>query len=417
MTFFIIILGKNKKKSFNNWLKNRKIFGNLMKKILITGSSGLIGSALCEKFALARWEVHGVDNYLRSYLLQTYEAETKGQIQSLQEKYPNIVQHNNDINELEIMGELIRDMDAIVHCAAQVSHPRSLEIPIQDAQINLLGTLNLLEITRRFNSEIPFAFMSSNKVYGDMPNRCKYKIIDDGVYKRYENCEYDSFDESISIDQSHHTPFGVSKAAADMYTQEYARSYGMKTATFRGGCLIGKNQKAAESQGFLGFFTKQILLKNKIQIYGGRYRVRDNIHSSDVAEIIYLWINSPKPDRDGKFGKAYNIGGMRQNSISIFETMAAIQTKTGNMPFFEEKPERQADHLWWITNMSKFERDYPKWKGITKDLDFIFNELIENYIDFYGLNIKLQELDYFKNLIKETELIVKSHNKLSIKNN
>ncbi len=387
-----------------------------MKKILITGSSGLIGSALCERFAQARWEVHGVDNYLRSYLLQTKEAETKGQIQFLQKKYPNIVQHNNDINELELMGELIGDIDAIVHCAAQVSHPRSLEIPIQDAKINLFGTLNLLELTRKFNSEIPFAFISSNKVYGDIPNRCKYKIIDDGFYKRYENCDYDSFDESISIDQSHHTPFGVSKAAADMYTQDYALSYNMKTATFRGGCLIGKNQKAAESQGFLGFFTKQILLKNKIKIFGGRYRVRDNIHSSDVAEIIYLWINSPVPNIDGQYGKAYNIGGMRQNSISIFETMAAVQAKTGNTPFFEEMSERKADHLWWITNMSKFKRDYPKWKGITKDLDFIFNELIENYIDFYDLNIEIQQPDYFNNLIKETELILKPYSKLSILN-
>ena len=302
-----------------------------MKKILITGSSGLIGSALCEKFARARWEVHGVDNYIRSCLLQSREADTKGQIQSLQKIYPTIIQYNNDINELKLMGEIIRDMDAVVHCAAQVSHPRSIEIPIKDAQINLLGTLNLLELTRKYNPEIPFAFMSSNKVYGDLPNRFKYKIIDDSTYKRYENCEYNSFDESLSVDHCHHTPFGVSKAAADMYTQEYAKSYGMKTATFRGGCLIGKNQRPAESQGFLGFFTRQILLKKNTQIYGGGYRVRDNIHSSDVAEILYLWINSPKPDIDGKFGKAYNIGGMRQNSISIFETMAAIQAKTGNV--------------------------------------------------------------------------------------
>ncbi len=388
-----------------------------MKKILITGSSGLIGSELCEKFAQANWEVHGVDCYLRSNLLLSKEAETKGQIQSLQKKYQNIIQYNNNINELEVMQEIIKDMDAIIHCAAQVSHPRSLEIPLKDAQINVMGTLNLLELTRKYNSEIPFAFISSNKVYGDMPNRFRYKIVDDGYHKRYENCEYDSFDEKIAIDQCHHTPFGVSKAAADMYTQEYAKSYGMKTATFRGGCLIGKNQKAAESHGFLGFFTKQILLKKKLRIFGEGYRVRDNIHSSDVAEIIYLWINSPRPELDGKYGKTYNIGGGRKNSVSIFETMAAIKAKTGISPMYEDAQERQADHLWWITNMSKFKNDYPEWEGITKDLDYIFNELIKNYQDIYGLQFELEDLDYFKNLTKETEVILKSYHKLSVVNN
>ncbi len=368
-----------------------------MKKVLVTGSSGLIGSAVCEKFAKEKWEVHGVDNYLRSYFLQSKDAETRGQIQEIQKNYSNIIQHDCDIMDLNVMREIIKDVDGIIHCAAQVSHPRSLEIPLEDAQVNIIGTLNLLELTRKNNPEIPFAFLSSNKVYGDYPNYFKYKIIDNGINKRFESEIFESFDETLPIDRCGHTPFGVSKTAADLYTQEYGQNFGMITATFRGGCLIGVNQKAVENHGFLGFFTKQILLKKEINIYGGGYRVRDNIHSSDVAEILFLWVNSPKPSRFGKFGNVYNIGGMRQNSVSIFETMEAIKVKTEIAPIFQEAPERNSDHIWWITDMSKFQKDYPNWKGITKDLDYIFNELLLQWIKVYDLNIELKEKNYFKN--------------------
>lgn len=372
-----------------------------MKKILVTGSSGLIGSSVCEKFAQNQWEVYGVDKYLRSYFLQSKAAETNGQIQKLQEKYSNITQFDYNINDTEKMKDIIKNMDAIVHCAAQVSHPRSLKIPIEDAQTNIIGTLNLLELIRKVNPDIRFALLSTNKVYGDFPNSFNYEIIDNGIYKRYENRTRNSFDETLPIDRSSHTPFGVSKLAADLYTQEYAHSYGMITTTFRAGCVIGRNQKAVESQGFLGFFTKQILLKKKIRIYGGGYRVRDNIHSNDIAEIIYLWVNTPKPSNFNKYGKPYNVGGMRQNSVSIFEAMDAIEAKTGIKPIFENAPERQSDHMWWISNMSEFKKDYPQWKGITKNLDCIFNELIEHWINTNNLEIDVQERDYFTNLRKD----------------
>lgn len=372
-----------------------------MKKILVTGSSGLIGSAVCEKFAREGWGVIGVDKYLRGYFLQSKEAETKGQIQKLQKTYKNIQQFSYDINDVEKMRDLIKEVDGIVHCAAQVSHPRSLEIPIEDALTNIMGTLNLLELTRKYNSDIPFAFISSNKVYGDYPNYFNYKIIDNGIYRRYENILYDSFDENLPIDRCGHTPFGVSKVAADLYTQEYAHNYGMITATFRGGCLIGKNQKAVETHGFLGFFTKQVILKKKINIYGGGYRVRDNIHSSDVADVLFLWIQSPKPSPVGIYGIPYNLGGMRENSVSIYETLNAIQVKTGIEPIYEDAPARESDHIWWISDMSKFKKDYPEWKGLTKNLDFIFNELIQNWIEAYDLNTELQAKNYFNELRKE----------------
>lgn len=371
-----------------------------MKSVLITGSSGLIGTALCEKFAQNGWEVYGVDKYLRGKLLKSKDADTKGQIEILQEKYSNITQYEYDIREYDKMKEIIKDVDAIIHGAAQVSHPQSLKIPVEDADINIMGTLNLLEITRQINEEIPFAFISTNKVYGDYPNYFNYEIINNDIYKRYENCLYDSFNEDLPIDHCGHTPFGVSKTAADLYTQEYAYNYGMITTTFRGGCLIGKNQRAVEVHGFLGFFTKQILLKNKINIYGGGYRVRDNIHSTDVADVIYLWINNPKPNSFGKYGTPYNLGGMRENSISIFETMDAIKAKTGIEPIYTDAPPRESDHLWWISDMSKFKKDYPEWKGPTKSLDYILNELINHWIQVYNINIELQKEDFLEKLRK-----------------
>ncbi|MBW2981193.1 NAD-dependent epimerase/dehydratase family protein [Candidatus Woesearchaeota archaeon] len=364
-----------------------------MKTVLITGSSGLIGSAVVEKFVKEKWDVIGVDNYARGKIFGK-EAETRGTIQKISEQLGNVEILEADIRDTDKMTEVIKRADAIVHCAAQPSHPRSLEIPIEDFQINAFGTLNLLEIMRKQNPEIPFAFLSTNKVYGDYPNYFNYQTVG----RRYENVAVDSFDETLPIDRCGHTPFGVSKVAADLYCQEYGINFGMKTATFRGGCLIGANQKAVEMHGFLGFFTKQILLGNKLKLYGGGCRVRDNIHSSDVSDVLYRWVKKPKPDAFGKFGKPYNLGGMRQNSVSIFETIDAIETKTGLKAKYEEAPERESDHIWWISDMSKFKRDYPDWPGLAKDLDYIFNELLENWIELHNLDIKLKERDYFKKL-------------------
>ncbi len=369
-----------------------------MKKVLVTGSSGLIGSATCAKFAKEGWEVYGVDNYQRKQFLELEEADTNGLIQELQAKYPSIRQFEYDIRDTAKITSLIKQVDAIIHCAAQVSHPKSLEIPIEDALVNIMGTLNLLEIVKKENPQIPFAFLSSNKVYGDYPNYSNYKILENKIYRRYENLNYDSFNEELPIDRCGHTPFGVSKTAADLYCQEYARNFDLKTATFRGGCLTGINQKAVEMHGFLGFFTKQVLSQSKLHVYGGGYRVRDNMDSSDVAEIIYLWIQKPKPNALGQYGTPYNIGGMRENAVSIFEALDAIHSKTGIQPIYDIQPERKSDHLWWITDMSKFKRDYPQWPGITKDLDNIFNDLLKNWIRSLDLEVTLQNPHYFRDL-------------------
>lgn len=360
-------------------------------RVLITGGAGLIGSACCRLALEKKHEVIAVDNNMRSKVFGK-QAST---FENLEEfgisNNPSVEVVEEDIRNKEAMAKLVKKADAIIHCAAQPSHPRSMEIPMEDFQINAYGTLLLLELVREHNKEMPFAYLSTNKVYGDYPNYFNYKIAG----KRYENTALESFDETLPIDRCGHTPFGVSKAAADLYCQEYGINYGLKTATFRGGCLTGKASKAVEMHGYLPYIIKSALLGNKYTIYGGGYRVRDQIHSSDVASAVFSFIESPVKNHLGRYGEPFNLGGCRQNSISIFETIDAIEAKTGKRLIYEEGPERESDHLWWISNMGKFKSFYPSWK-LTKGLDFIFNEIIEFYIKQLNLKIKIKERDYFK---------------------
>ena len=364
-------------------------------KVLVTGGIGLKGSACCELFLKEGHEVISVDNNTRK-LLFGKDANNELNLKEssvLKDKKLELV--DADIRDKKVMGNIIEKVDAIVHLAAQPSHPKSLEIPMEDFQINAFGTLQLLELTRQLNPKIPFAYMSTNKVYGDYPNYFNYKVVG----KRYENVAMDSFNEELPVDRCGHTPFGVSKLSADIYTQEYAINYGLKTATFRGGCLTGKNSRAVELHGYLPYIIKCALTKKKYSIYGGGYRVRDQIHSSDVASAMYEFIKKPKPNALGIYGKPYNLGGERRNSISIFETIDAIQSKTSMKLEYEEAPDRESDHIWWVSDMSKFKADYPSW-NISKDLDYIFNEIIEYIVNDLKLNIDLKNKDYFKKLIK-----------------
>lgn len=359
-------------------------------KVLITGGLGLIGSACCKQFADNGWDVVAVDNNTRQAIFgaDASTAVTADEDDVFSRDAVEVVQA--DIRDKAVMEKLVKSVDAVVHLAAQPSHPRSLEIPMEDFQINAFGTLQLLELVRQHNHDIPFAFMSTNKVYGDYPNYFNYKIMG----KRFENTAVDSFDEQLPIDRCGHTPFGVSKTAADLYTQEYGINYGMKTAAFRGGCLTGKNSRAVEMHGYLPYIVKCALLGQHYNIYGGGYRVRDQIHSSDVALALFQFISNPKPNALGLYGQAYNIGGGRQNSISIFETIDAIKAKTGVDLDCTEAKERESDHIWWISNNAKLAGDYPKWK-ITKNLDFIFNEILQYYIAKNNLGIKLKNENYF----------------------
>lgn len=321
-------------------------------KVLITGGAGLVGSECCRLFSEKGWDVISVDNNMRGTIFGK-EGSTKSNADEVMKDH-NIENHEIDIRD-DRMEALIKKADAIVHTAAQPSHPRSIEIPVEDFQINAWGTLFLLESVRKNNPDIPFVFCSTNKVYGEKPNEFEYRKVG----KRFEPVDEkfrNGFDEDLPIDHIMHTPFGVSKAAADLYVQEYAKLYGLKSASFRMGCITGGAAKAVEMHNWEPFFVKKALKGEKLHVYGyGGYQVRDVIHARDLAKLFLEYVKKPRP------GEAYNIGGARKNSISLLESFDLIEEVTGKKMNYDLKPEREADHIWWISDISKAKRHFPNW--------------------------------------------------------
>lgn len=331
----------------------------------MTGGAGLVGTECCKLFAMENHDVVSVDNYMRAKIFGK-EAETKTNMEETKKEY-NIEHHEIDIRDEKIV-ELVKKVDAIVHTAAQPSHPRSIEIPMEDFRINTEGTLNLLEAARKHNKDAPFVFCSTNKVYGEAPNYFSYKKVD----RRFEPVDpalKDGFDEMLRIDQMMHTPFGVSKVAADLYCQEYAHLYGLKTGCFRMGCITGGAAKATELHNWEPYFIKKAISGEKLTIFGhGGYQVRDVIHAEDLAKLFYEFIKNPG------HGNVYNIGGGRKNSISLLESIELIEKITGNKMNYQLGPEREADHIWWISNINRAKEHYPKW-DIRIGLEETFNEI------------------------------------------
>jgi CDP-paratose 2-epimerase len=346
-----------------------------MERILITGGAGLVGSECAKFFSLKGWHVITVDNYMRGRILGS-EGDTSIVMRKLLREY-NIEHHELDIRDDKIC-ELLRKADAVIHTAAQPSHPRSIEIPLEDFSINAYGTLFILEMLRRYNKEAIFIYTSTNKVYGDAPNYFSYRIIG----KRYEPVDpllWDGFDESLRIDKVLHTPFGVSKTAADLYTQEYARLYGLKTGVFRMGCITGGAAMAVEKHNWEPYFVRKALKNEEVTIYGyGGYQVRDVIHAHDLARLFYEFIKNPRP------GEVYNVGGGRDNSISLLEAIDLIEEITGKRLRYKQGPPREGDHIWWITNMRKLKNHYPGW-NITLNLRQIFKEIYEAQLELIDL--------------------------------
>ncbi|NVM03619.1 MAG: NAD-dependent epimerase/dehydratase family protein [Candidatus Helarchaeota archaeon] len=338
-----------------------------MEKVLITGCAGLVGSECCKLFAENGYKVIGVDNYMRGKIFGK-EGNTRLTIQHLMKKF-DIELHEIDIRDKK-MVDLIKDSDSIIHTAAQPSHPKSIEIPMEDFEINVYGTIFLLETLRKENKEAPFVFCSTNKVYGEVPNFYAYEKIG----KRFEPVEkilMDGFDETTQIDRCMHTPFGVSKTAADLYTQEYALLYGLKTGCFRMGCITGGAARAVEIHNWEPFFVKKALKEEVLTIFGYEgYQVRDVIHARDLALLFDEFIKNPKS------GEVYNIGGGRKNSISMLESFDLIEKITGKKMIYEFGPQREADHIWWISNINKAKTHYPKW-DIRINLEEIFTEIYE----------------------------------------
>jgi CDP-paratose 2-epimerase len=342
-----------------------------MKNILITGSSGLIGSEAVEHFDRQGHRVIGVDNNMRRLFFGD-PGDTTWNLERLRRVTRNFHHIQLDIRNRTALEELfqLHRFDLIVHCAAQPSHDKAREIPILDFEVNALGTLNLLESTRLHSPEAVFLFMSTNKVYGDAPNEIPLKELE--TRYDYEQPEdYPGIDENCRIDRTLHSLFGASKAAADLVAQEYGRYFGMKVGIFRGGCLTGPSHSGVELHGFLSYLVKMTLAGGSYSIFGYKGKqVRDNIHSYDVVRAIEEFSVNPRP------GEVYNMGGGRANSISILEAIDRIEQMTGKkLSWTYVEQARKGDHICYISNLKKFQSHYPKWK-ITRGLGAILEEII-----------------------------------------
>jgi len=343
-------------------------------KMLVTGSSGLIGSQVCEYFDAQGWNVHGVDSNQRAVFFGP-EGDTRWRQKQLQGTLRRFRHHELDIRDRPGVLECLEQLkpDAIVHTAAQPSHDRAAAIPFDDFDTNAVGTLNLLEAARRFAPEAAFVHMSTNKVYGDAPNRIPLKELE----KRwdYDDPAFENgIPETFSIDNSMHSIFGASKVAGDVMVQEYGRYFDMPTCCLRGGCLTGPSHSGVELHGFLSYLVKCNLEGRTYKVFGYKGKqVRDNIHSLDVARFIDAFIQAPK------CAEVYNIGGGKPNSCSILETFDMVEALSGKPMKFEYVDEnRMGDHICYYSDLRKMKQHYPGW-DITVPLDRIVAEIVSGW--------------------------------------
>jgi len=345
--------------------------GKCLKRLLVTGSSGLIGSEMCSYFAARGWKIHGLDNNQRAVFFGP-QGDTRWNQERLASSIRGYEHHEFDLRDRDGMLALVKDIqpDAIVHAAAQPSHDKAAEIPFEDFDTNAVGTLNLLEAARRFCPEAPFVHMSTNKVYGDRPNEIALQELD--MRWDYADPDYaEGIPETFSVDQSKHSLFGASKLAGDVMVQEYGRYFGMPTCCLRGGCLTGPNHSGVELHGFLSYLVKCNLEGREYRIFGYKGKqVRDNIHSEDVAHFAEAFIEAPR------VAEVYNIGGGKANSCSIleaFDMTAAITGKEQIYTYLEEN--RIGDHICYYSDLSKMRSHYPAW-DISISLDETFRQIV-----------------------------------------
>lgn len=329
------------------------------KKILVTGSAGLIGSEAVKFFCERDYEVVGIDNDMRAYFFGS-SASTDWNRRLLEKKYANYTHIKADIRNESVIKDIFSRyrIDLIIHTAAQPSHDWAAREPMTDFSVNATGTLILLEQYRQRAPNAVFIFTSTNKVYGDRPNtlplvelETRYELPKDHEY-------YPGIDETMSIDDSKHSIFGASKVAADVMVQEYGKYFGLATVSFRGGCLTGPAHSGARLHGFLAYLVRCIALGKKYTIYGYKGKqVRDNIHSFDLVNAFYKVYKKPRS------GEVYNIGGGRHSNISILEAVNKIEKILGKKAITSFTPEpRIGDHMWYISDVSKFMTHYPDWK-------------------------------------------------------
>ena len=343
-----------------------------MKKILVTGSSGLVGSEVCIHFAQRGYEIHGVDNNQRAVFFGP-QGDTRWNQQRLSETIKGFQHHEIDIRDRVGILNLLKTVrpDVIVHTAAQPSHDRAAAIPFDDFDTNAVGTLNMLEATRQFAPDATFIHMSTNKVYGDAPNKIKLKELE--TRWDYDDIFYEKgIAETFTIDQSKHSLFGASKVASDVMVQEYGRYFNMATCCLRGGCLTGPNHTGVELHGFLSYLVKCNLEGKKYSVFGYKGKqVRDNIHSHDIALFMEAFIDAPR------IGEVYNLGGGKNNTCSIFEAFAMAEKFSGKKQVFEYVDKnREGDHICYYSDLTKMKDHYPNW-DITISVEETIRQIVE----------------------------------------
>lgn len=340
-------------------------------RVIVTGSSGLIGSAAVRHWDASGCEVIGIDNDMRAVFFGP-DGSTKWNQSKLESDTKNFRTVSTDIRDRDAIMDLFKNErpDLIIHCAAQPSHDKAASIPLLDFEVNAVGTLNLLEATRQHASDAVFCHMSTNKVYGAAPNELPLKELDTRWdYARLE--DHNGINESCRIDQTMHSLFGASKTAADVLAQEYGRYFGLKTGIFRGGCLTGAGHSGVELHGFLSYLVHVAVTGKPYTIFGYKGKqVRDQIECSDVVKAFEAFAANPRP------GEVYNIGGGRENAASVLECIQMIEQISGHKVQYTLVDEnRKGDHICYISDLSKLRRDYPQWQ-IRVSLDEILSQMI-----------------------------------------
>lgn len=348
-----------------------------MSLVIVTGSGGLIGAEAVQAFAARGFDVVGIDNDMRGYFFGA-EASTRWRIDDLSRTCGRYRHNAIDIRDADAINTLFDDLSddvfAVIHAAAQPSHDWAAREPFTDFSVNATGTLNLLEATRRHAPDAAFVFLSTNKVYGDTPNRLplveaetRWEIANDHPFHAR------GIDETMSIDQTLHSVFGASKTAADVMVQEYGRYFGLKTACFRGGCLTGAGHSGAELHGFLAYLMQCTLTGRPYTVFGYKGKqVRDNIHSTDLVEALWRFCEKPRS------GAVYNIGGGRHSCCSMLEAIDLCQEVSGRkLDWQYSETNRTGDHIWWISDISRFQADYPGY-ALKYDIKEVIRDLFEN---------------------------------------
>ena len=346
--------------------------GPAAKTIVITGSSGLIGSEAVIHFDRLGYHVLGVDNNMRADFFGP-QGDTQWNLHRVQEQTGHFDHFDLDIRDRSGVMEFFRihRPAAVIHCAAQPSHDLACRRPFDDFDVNAGGTLNLLEATRQYAKEAPFVFMSTNKVYGDAPN--EIPLVETELRYDYARPEdYQGVAENCRIDHCLHSLFGASKAAADLMAQEYGRYFGMPTVCFRGGCLTGPRHSGVELHGFLSYLVKVAVTNGTYKIFGYKGKqVRDQIHSEDVVRAMEAFIEAPR------CGEVYNLGGGRESNASILECIKKIETRLDRQLKTEHvEANRLGDHICYISDLTKFKSHYPEWR-LTRLVDDIIDEIID----------------------------------------